>query len=137
MTLVSFWTLLSVTLVVSGLGPVVVMYLWREYGPSSSSDMAFSKLANVPRRHLERRREWLDRCSAAYDVRDKANDAFVAAAEYRQTSHRGGVYTLSVRHPASLALLAAQYPDGPPLSKLFEIGGVVPVEEREETAVAS
>lgn len=104
------------TLVIVG-----AMYVWVEYGPSSSSDNSFAKLANVPRRHLEKRSRWQKRCSAAYDVRDQASEAFIAAARWEDTGPRSGVWRLVASHPASLAYLAAQYPDGPPLIKLQAI----------------
>jgi len=100
---------------------VSVMYLWHEYGPSSSSDVSFAKLANTPRRHLERRAVWQRRCSAAYEARDRASEAFVAAARWEPTGPRTGVWRLAASHPASLVYLAAQYPDGPPLDKLRAI----------------
>jgi hypothetical protein len=117
----SLWVIVLVTLVCAGLGPVAVMYLWIEYGPSSSADVSFAKLANVPRRHLERRVAWQKRCSAAYDARVRASEAFVTAARWEERGPRAGVWLLAASHPASLAYLAAQYPDGPPVDKLRAI----------------
>lgn len=116
MTPLWFVVLLALPLV-SGAGTVAVMYLWREYGPSPSS----AELANVPRRHLERRRAWQARCAVAYEIRDRANEAFIAAAQYRDTGPRSGEWYLAGSHPASIAWLAAQYPDGPPLPMLLKI----------------
>jgi len=101
---------------------LAVMWVLAEYVLPSPSDEAFSRLANVPRRHLESLASWRKRCSAAYEVRDRASEAFIAAAEYQDTGPRSGLYSLSAAHPASIAYLAARYPDGPPLDRLLNIG---------------
>jgi hypothetical protein len=116
-------TLLIVAAAMEAALIISVMYLWAEYGPSSSSDVSFAKLANVPRRHLERRGAWQRRCSAAYDARDRASEAFIAAARWEERGPRAGVWLLAASHPASLAYLMAQYPDGPPSDQLRAIAG--------------
>lgn len=101
-----------------------VQHVLLQYVLPARSQEAFAKLANVPRRHLESVKSWERRTVAAYKARDEAQERFIEAAEWRATGPRSGEYILSVRHPASVALLRAKYPDGPPFEKLAELAGL-------------
>lgn len=113
-----------------GLGTVAaVVLLLQEYVLPDSSQDAFAKRTNVPRRHLESRSAWTRRTVEAYRKRSAAYEQFLQAAKERGQYHeyasgRGYSYTLPIRDPAAVALLHARYPDGPSLDQLRALAGL-------------
>jgi hypothetical protein len=114
--------------ILGGLGIGGIFHLLTEYVLPSDRHAGFGALSNVPRRHLESLRSWEKRTVAALNAVHAANDAFIAEAHrlgrWRETSARGGVWELPCQHIASLALVRAKYPDGPPLDELCQLAGI-------------
>ncbi len=89
-----------------------------------------AEIYNVPRRHLESYGSWWKRIHVARDAHSAASSAFYSEAWKAKTVHKNGhgglVAELPKSHPASVAFLAAKYPDGPPIEDLLAIAGSPP-----------
>jgi hypothetical protein len=81
---------------------------------------------NVPRRHLESISSWSCRIFDAMSIRANVGMAFQMEAESNGSIVQNGrsfTYSLPKNHPLSIALLAAEYPNGPHVKELLAIIG--------------
>lgn len=117
----------TAALILSSLSTMAAVYVLIEHVLPSSRHAAFAGIYKVRRRHLESLRSWEARTVIASNRVHKASQRFFAEASvrgsYEATSERGGRYMLPGNDPVALALLVAEYPDGPPFEVLARITG--------------